>query len=570
MREYFRKIVFLSLFIGAYITPKAQVLPVGTPVLEDYYRRLQLIGQVDSTISFAIRPLSLSALQRANVYDADSSQVYDNSYTSFANGAGKMRVMPVTAQFRYTSAFPTGWNDGGMIPAVGMQSYLSAGIYADYKWLSIQFQPELVLAQNKAYMGFDGQTRESWDLWYSYTNHIDMPERFGKGNYTKLLPGQSSIRVNFDPVSFGLSTENLWWGPGIRNSLLMSNTAPGFPHLTLNTTRPVHTGVGSFEGQLVAGRLSNSGYTPTPLGNPYHYDEFYEAKPDDWRYFSGFIVSYQPKWLTGLSIGASRSFVVNGDDMGSGLGAVLPFFRSGNISQSDNPDGIMTGEQHKKRDEYKSVFARWVMPKGKMEFYVEYGRNDPGWDSRDRFVEMDHSRAYIFGFRKLVPVNESAGEFIDVGLELTQLDRTRTTTVRQSPTWYISDAVPAGYTHLGQALGAGIGPAGSLQSLNIAWVKGLKKLGVQFERQEHQLDFFYDAVAYEGDFRRNWVDISANITGNWDCKNFIFFGNLWFIKALNYQYQLQNGSNNIGAGWWNFKRMDKFNLQANMGVMYRF
>jgi len=560
MSGFLHKCMLLLAFIGVNYVVHAQTLPVGTPILEDYYRRMQLMGQIDSTQSFAIRPLTASALQKTDVYHPDDIQTTQNA---------TFKLLPAVLQFQYTSDHPVGWNDGPMIPNVGIQTYLSTGIYASSKWFSVQLQPEFVWAQNKLYRGFNGQTRESWQLWYSYTNNIDMPERFGSGSYTKLLPGQSSIRIHLDPVSLGLSTENLWWGPGIRNSLLMSNTASGFPHLTLNTTRPVGTELGSFEGQLVAGRLSNSGYTPTPLGNPRHYDEFYEPKPDNWRYFSGFIITYQPKWLTGLSIGASRTFVVDHDQMGSGLGAVLPFFRSSNGSTSDS-EGPMTGEQRKKRDEYKTVFARWLMPKGNMEFYVEYGRNDPGWNSRDRFVEMDHSRAYVFGLRKLVPIRADEGKFIDVGLELTQLDRTRTTSIRTSPTWYISDAVRNGYTHMGQMLGAGIGPAGSLQSLNIAWVHGLKKIGVQLERQEHQLDFFYEAVAYEGDFRRNWVDISANIIGNWDYKQFIFFGNLWLIKGLNYQYQLQNPLNPIGANWWNFKRMDRYDVQANIGMMYRF
>ncbi|WP_216072810.1 capsule assembly Wzi family protein, partial [Acinetobacter baumannii] len=68
-----------------------------------------------------------------------------------------------------------------------------------------------------------------------------------KGSYLRVLPGQSSIRLSTGPVSLGISTENLWWGPGCFNALLMSNNAPGFLHLTFNTTRPVKTPIGSFE-----------------------------------------------------------------------------------------------------------------------------------------------------------------------------------------------------------------------------------------------------------------------------------------------------------------------------------
>jgi hypothetical protein len=50
------------------------------------------------------------------------------------------------------------------------------------------------------------------------------------GPFNKAFWGQSSIRLTFGPASIGLSNENIWWGPGIRNSLIMSNNAPGFKH----------------------------------------------------------------------------------------------------------------------------------------------------------------------------------------------------------------------------------------------------------------------------------------------------------------------------------------------------
>ena len=57
--------IFISLFfITTFLQTnlQAQSLSVGTPVLEDYYRRLQLLGKVDEDISFVIRPLYSDAL----------------------------------------------------------------------------------------------------------------------------------------------------------------------------------------------------------------------------------------------------------------------------------------------------------------------------------------------------------------------------------------------------------------------------------------------------------------------------------------------------------------------------
>lgn len=545
----------------------AQVLPVGIPGLEERYRREQLLGRVDSTLSFAIRPLGNAALLRQNIYDPDSL-LGTKSLIPIFGGEGLLQLMPVVWQNQYTSNYPYGWNDGAMVPTRGLQTMFSAGVYASYKFVSVQFMPEFVAAQNRAFAGFDGKTGPSWQVWYNWTNNIDMPERFGDGNYTKAFWGQSAIRLNFDPISLGLSTENLWWGPGRQNSLLMSNTAPGFAHLTLNTTRPVRTPIGSFEGQLIAGRLEGSGFSPTPLGNPNHYDQYYIPKRDDWRYLSGIVLSYQPKWLPGLSVGLTRSFVRYNNDSNKSLNDFLPLLGSGSDwKDQTNPDRPANRETEKMRDQYGSVFARWMFPKGKAELYVEYGRNDPPWDSRDLTVQLDHSRAYVMGFTKLVSLKNTAEDILQVNLEFTQMERSRTSQVRTSPSWYVSDIVPHGYTHRGQVLGAGIGPGSNMQSASISWIRKMKVLGLQLERLVHNNDFYYDA---SGDIRRNWVEVGAGLHGVWDYQNFIFTGNLQYMRALNYQYEIDQAGTYTRPTFWNFGRFDKSNLQIKVGMMYRF
>ena len=89
-----------------------------------------------------------------------------------------------------------------------------------------------------------------------------MPERFGEKSISKTLIGQSSIRLNFKGLSLGVSNENIWWGPSIRNSIMMSNHARGFKHITFNTTKPLKTKIGNFEWQVISGRLESSGYLP--------------------------------------------------------------------------------------------------------------------------------------------------------------------------------------------------------------------------------------------------------------------------------------------------------------------
>ena len=139
-----------------------------------------------------------------------------------------------------------------------------------------------------------------------------MPERFGNKRHNSLLLGQSSIKLNYKNFSFGISNENLWWGPSIRNSIMMSNHAQGFKHITFNTNKPIKTKIGNFEWQLITGRLESSGYTPPNTNAEYAGTKLYVAKinqlaeTDDWRFLQGYIITFSPKFFSNFSIGFIR------------------------------------------------------------------------------------------------------------------------------------------------------------------------------------------------------------------------------------------------------------------------
>jgi hypothetical protein len=130
----------------------------------------------------------------------------------------------------------------------------------------------------------------------------------------------------------------------------MSNNAPGFKHITLNTSRPVQTPIGSFEAQLIAGRLENSGFLPPQENRVYEGKSLYVPKRDDWRFLSGFVLTYHPKGVPGLFIGASQVSQMYKQDAGKRpsdfLPLLLPFesmeasFNQRQVFQSVLPLGI--------------------------------------------------------------------------------------------------------------------------------------------------------------------------------------------------------------------------------------
>jgi hypothetical protein len=549
---------FLLFFISS--IGFAQTLPVGLlDNVEDAYRRQQLLGNDKSNSSYMIRPLYITDRNDISLDPDDFNYSLKNfRKVIYENERLKARVaiLPVVWQQQLNTHHPYGMNDGSMIPSRGYETQLSAGIFAKIGPLSIQLRPEFVYAQNRDFSDLT-ETPDGTNFYAGVYNRIDLPERFGTGAYTKVTWGQSSIRLTFDPVSLGLSNENLWWGPGVRSSLLMSNNASGFKHLTLNTTRAVETFIGSFEAQIIAGRLDPSGVAD-PVGSAF------QAKPDDWRYLSGVAFTYQPKWVPNLFFGFDRSFIIYRKDMGRGFSDYFPFFSALDkvaFVDPDNPNEFT--EDAKKRDQYVSAYVRWVMPESHVEFYFQFGRNDHPYDIRDLLVQPEHTRAYIAGLRKLIPLQKE-DEFIQVGLEVTQMEGSKTGTIRAQPIWYAHRLVTGGYTQMGQVLGAGIGPGSNLQSLDVSWVKGLKKIGLQMERLVHNNDFAYGAPSVRG-IRKNWVDLSFTGKFDWTFDHIVLSSQLAYIRSLNYQYQLVEGES-----FWNWDKQDVNNLQIKAGIMYKF
>lgn len=556
-------IVVLILF--AQLTIRAQSLPVGTIALEDYYRRAQLLNQADSSISFTVRPLFPNQIDnRANVFYPDSNERHYNLLNANSSWLSKNKklsvlLLPLSFQTQFNSDHPYGWNDGAMIPAKGLQAQFSAGVFVKYGPLTIQFQPEIVVAENANFETFN---KNQYDVifarYYDIYNNIDLPVRFGTDSYNRAYWGQSSIRLNFKAWSFGLSTENLWWGPGIRNSLLMSNSAPGFKHITLNTLRPLNTPVGSFEGQLIAGRLENSGFPPLEPDHSFFGADLYVPKPNNWRYLAGLIVTWQPKWVPGLFVGFDQSSQTYGKDL-SGIKDYLPIFSS--IKTVSAPDQAIN-----KQDQLSSVFMRWLWKQEHAEVYFEFGHNNPTNDFTQALLSPNQSRAYIWGLRKMLPFRKSKNENIMIGVEVTQLQENSIDKIKQGYEWYVSKSIRQGYTNRGESLGAGIGPGGNLQSLDVSWVKGLKKLGIQIERYVHNNDFYYYAFSDSQNYSQHWVDLSVAANGEWNYKNLIFNAKILGVESLDYQWALKKNGNDITFE----NQIHQFNLQIQAGVTYRF
>ncbi|MBS9525681.1 hypothetical protein KI659_16805 [Litoribacter alkaliphilus] len=556
-----KKLLYLFLFGLLPIVSWSQTTPMGTPLMEEYMRRQQLLGNLDPSVSFNIRPLyPRQAFGFENAVDLDSTFTSTESeYHKPLGTKGRMIMMPAVVRSQFNSNYAFGNNDGPMIPNRGLQTHATVGIYAEYGRFSLQVQPDLIHAQNREYQGFpEEHWGSTWQEYYDFLNMIDQPERYGNGPYTMFFLGQSSLRFNMEHLSIGISSESLWWGPSKRHSLMMSNNAPGFLHLTLNTRKPIETNIGSFEGQVIAGRLESSGFLPPNHLLSERYQMLYHPKRDDeWRYLAGIILSYQPKWVKGLSLGYSSVSQMYWNDMDR-FGDFLPIFNGDKRARSVSSPAV------DRRQQMSTGFFRWMMPEGHFEFYGEYGSNGNSKRLREFIVNPDEGRAFTLGFVNLHPLSKK-DQFLQVHMEMTLTGQTVRRGIREMNSWYIHPHVRHGYTHHGQVLGAGNGTGSNTFFGELSWIKNFNRIGFQLEHITYNNDFYYKRFEIIKDFRRKYVDIVPSLVADWRFGNVLLSSRFQYVNTLNYKWYLENDPD-----FYMTPGLDRKNFVANVGVAYIF
>jgi hypothetical protein len=360
------------------------------------------------------------------------------------------------------SSLPFSQNYGALWAGRGVSTRTLTGFRLERDRLRIIVAPEIILSANANWPLFQDYYHPPVPAGYSpfyfpyYVGRftIDQPMRFGDKAIHRIDLGQTSVVTSVRSMEVGFSNENEWWGPGIRNAIVLSNNAPGFPHLFIRTAHPVSTRLGDVEMRWLVGGLSESAYFDTISTN-------------NSRSLASVAATLQTRWDPNLSIGLARS--VYGTETGGGqfLGRWFDVFRRTHL---DVPDTT-----HTQRDQLFSLFGRWVFPADGVEVYGEWGRTQLRPSLRDFLLAPNHTQAYTLGLQ-WKGGNWREGSF-RIQSEITQLEQSATFRDEPVGSWYTSTRVIQGYTNRGEILGASIGPGASSQWLAVDYLKPGWRLG---------------------------------------------------------------------------------------------
>jgi hypothetical protein len=411
--------------------------------LEEYLRARQL----DSAVAFhpvGVRAYSPTELRRML---AGGTRHPWSGRTALDSARGPtMYALRPTVGTVYNSSFPLGGNDGAVWAGRGLTGYVSAGVHLLAGPLSVRLEPIAFRAQNDAFRLFD-ETRPAEIRLRDpiEPGAIDQPQRFGTGAYQRVDLGNSEVRLTVGGATLGASSALEAWGPAQEHPLVLGVNAPGFVHGFFGTARPLPIGIGRLHGRVVVGRLEQSALSPAPDSLAV-------------RLMSGAVVTFVPRWLPNVELGATRFFHRRwrSDDVASAWR--IPFegllFKEGRLDLDDTSSTSFLPD-----NQLASAFARWRLPRAGAEVYGEYARNDASFNVRELIGEPDHASAYVLGARKAL--TRRADRLLVAGGEVLNARVTHINRVRPQARLYQHTPFTQGHTHRGQVLGSTAALGGS-------------------------------------------------------------------------------------------------------------
>ena len=520
--------------------------------LQDKLRAKQLLGDTGIKNSFIYR----------------SPQTLQRFYKDNLKSSKKVLIM-AGQDLQYNSLLPVSYNDGNLYPARGWQYRYSIGALFSNKYIDINLQPEVITANNKLQENYAGNVNDGnfAARYFGYVaNNIDNYRQFGKKSIDTITWGQSRIGFKFKELSLGVSNQNIWIGPGKRNSITMSNNAPGFKHFYFNTNKPIQTKIGSFEFSYISGVIDTIKYKDPDEGLLSGWTAGIANKAKNKRIIDVYSITWSPKWTRGFFIGysyTSQHYITN------------------SVIKINNEFTTLDSYNQK----LGSLFFRLLLPKENAEIYGELGVPDGKPTFSNLFSDKTNT-GILLGASKLIRLSKTEN-FLNFNFEITQLQLMDSKSLFQmgnpynnNPinSWYTNTFIRQGYTNEAQIMGASIGPGSNSQTFNGSWNSAKAKIGLQLERVAINNDFYF--IQYYvgknsvgglngsggGYYNRYWVELNSSFYTEYSISNRIFLlASIMNTNSMNYRWV----RNEDGSKWDKPSSLsDKYNTRLNFSMRF--
>ena len=422
--------------------------------------------------------------------------------------------------FTWNTTLPLSLNDGAMWAGRGANALVRLGAGFSSKYFTLIVAPEFTYSQNLGFEVVPGTTpgRSAWSSpWHTGNQSADLPLRFGDKPWQLASPGQSSFTVHAGAVDIGASSENQWWGPGVRNALLMSNQAEGVPHLFARSARPIVTSIGDFEWRIIGGALTESIYFDTVSTN-------------NSRSLSGFIFTFRPAAARNLTLGVARIVVAPA----SGSGTVLQGAFNSLTQWHPALNAPVTHADSAEGDQMMSLFGRWIFPNDHLELYFEWAKSELPRSLRDLVNAPQDAQGYTLGGQWVQPIQDGRAN-LRMQVEATDVEQTTVFADHPTPDYYTGSTTAQGFTQRGQILGASVGPGGQSQWIAADYMMPTWSAGVMLQRIRWEDNALYRTNL--PNFLKHDVTLLAGLRGTLRTRTYDYSASLAANPRFNYLFQ---------------------------------
>ena len=421
---------------------------------EDYLRVLQIAGMAPH-YPWSIRGFSRREIERLVSADTAGPWKLKNRFSAAHVSAG-----PFTLGATFNSAYPYGANDGPLWAGRGLTVAASGGVSGHLGPFSFSVAPRAFRAANRPFdLLPNGKTGAQAFNHGTYSDLVDLPQRFGSAPYSRLDPGNSFLRFDTRLLAAGISTANEWIGPATEFPFLLGTNAAGFPHLFLRTGEPVNVGFGRLQARVTWGKLDQSDYSPVSGSTRYIAGD----QTGTIRLAASAEAVILPRGIPGLELGLARFFHVpyrEGEPSANFWRKPFRLF----FTKNEFAQGDTAGADN----QLASVFFRWVFPHSGFEIYGERGYEDQFYDLREFIENLDHDREYMLGFQKILRARPGGMDVLKA--ELINYQRSTLALIRGEGFVYVHGTLRQGHTNRGQLLGASPGVESAAAS-TLSWTR---------------------------------------------------------------------------------------------------
>ncbi len=572
-----KRIIVLILFIiGININLCAQEALKSTE--EDYYDFLSLQGLVERP-SLGYRTLSDSVWaiedDTEHIWNGNNlgttKILWENSNAAdnwFANGifqGVKYKIFGPEWFNSYNTAAPYGQNDGALWQGKGYNTALTGGVRVEGYGFEITFKPQVSFTQNQA---FDYMTpiysgdyyKNKAEKFGDYSlGSIDAPQRFGDKAFWNFDLGDTEIRWSWNTFTIGFGTENIWLGPAQINPIMHSNNGPGYPHLDFGIRKQnisfKDIDLGDIEFRYWLGKTSESQY-------------FDNDSKNNNNLITGISLSYRIPFFDGLRIGLNRTMLSKWDNINSYtlFTLLIPMMKK--------------KAGYDESDQRATIFAEYYIPKGGIDLYLEWGRNDynTGIDNLIRYPF--HTQGLTAGFKKSINYKTNQNLSSQFLFELTYLQSSMDYHFFYDwggigNDFYTHHKVTQGYTNKGQYLGAGIGAGGNSQfvSYKLFYPKGSSELFIYRINPDLNYSYFLAPRDYSVAKPNDYVKASIRVIVNIGLSSQYYFSDSLSLNGA-FIFSDEHNPLNFNSNLYKVNRSEdsvhRYNFVTNLSLKYNF